>query len=98
MQTTERTLISYLFFFLFLGVVGYLFFVKLLPITVILIAAYIIEEILYPPVLFLVRKKVPFFLAALLLVLVAFSIFGLLFVWFIPLIFHQISIFQHISA
>ncbi len=95
MQTTERTLISYLFFFLFLGAVGYLFFVKLLPITVILIAAYIIEEILYSPVSFLARKKVPFFLAALLCVLIAFSIFGLLFVWLIPLIFHQISIFQH---
>gem|GEM_PF-1803585 len=94
MQTTERTLISYLFFFLFLGAVGYLFFVKLLPVTIILAVSYIIEEMLHPMVMILNRKKIPFFISSLVVVLVSFTVFGLLFVWIIPLVFHQISIFQ----
>lgn len=95
MPSHDRTLISYILFFIFLWVVGYLLFVKLPAVTLILIISYMIEEMLYPAVMLFARRKIPLIISAFMVVLLFFSVLTILFILVIPEIANQILIIQH---
>ncbi len=94
-ENHDRTLISYILFFLFLWAVGYLFFVKLLAVSLVIGIAYMLEEMLYPTVMLLVRRKIPLIVSAFVIVLIFFSILVVLFIMIIPAIVQQVLIVQN---